>query len=168
MVYKWKDDAVGPTSKIKANDVGKILEKLDRTHGRATPEAILKEAKPKNSPIHNWFEWDNTEAARKHREWQARSLVQQITIIYKNTGKTKPQTVRAFVSIVENNHRHYVSTARVLSNIDLRNQAIDDVEDQIRYCENKLKAFNGFSRALILLKKARTQLQKSKRRRGAA
>ncbi len=168
MVYKWKEDAVGPISKIKAEDVGKILEKLEKKYGGSTPEAILKEAKPKNSPIHNWFEWDNTEAARKHREWQARSLVQQITIIYKNTGKTKPQTVRAFVSIVENNRRHYVSTARVLSNLDLRKQAIDDVEDQIYYCENKLKAFSGFSKTLVLLKKARTQLQKSKKKRRVA
>ncbi len=168
MVYEWKDDAVGPTSKIKANDVGKILEKLEKKHGGATPEDILKEAKPKKSPIHNWFEWDNTEAARKHREWQARSLVQQVVVVYEIKGKNKPRTVRAFVSIIENNHRHYASTARVLSNIDLRKQAIDDVEAQIYYCENKLKAFNGFSRTLILLKKAQIQLQKSKRKRGAA
>jgi len=40
-----------------------------------TPASVLKEAKDPNSPLHKYFEWDNTAAAEKWRLRQAFELI---------------------------------------------------------------------------------------------
>lgn len=32
-------------------------------HGQLLPEKVVEAARPNNSPLHNRFEWDDTEAA---------------------------------------------------------------------------------------------------------
>ena len=168
MVFEWKKDATGPTGKVKAKDAGNIIKGLEKKHGGATPSAIVAEARPDDSPIHPWFEWDNSKAAEKHRQDQARSMVQQIVVVYESEDDSEPIECRAFVTIREGTSRHYASTARVLGDDELRQQVVNDVLSDISHCKNKLKAFDGFSKVLVSLDKARTALQKSKAGRGVA
>lgn len=162
MVYEWKKDAAGPTGKVKAKDAGKIIKRLEKKHGGATPTAIVDEARPDDSPIHPWFEWDDSAAAEKYRQEQARSMVQQIVVVCESEGEGEPIECRAFVTVKEGNCRHYASTARVLGDDELRQQVINDVLSDISHCKSKLKAFDGFGKALVSLDKAQAAIQKSK------
>lgn len=59
------------------------LRELYDEHGTITPEMVLADAAPITSVLHNCFEWDNSEAARKYRMWQARNLITSVRIIRK-------------------------------------------------------------------------------------
>ncbi len=83
--------------------VAERLESLVRTDssGEAVLDAddVLAEAASLTSPLHSYFEWDDTEAAREYRRTQAQGLIRRvkITIIPADTSK-QPVRVRAFVS----------------------------------------------------------------------
>jgi hypothetical protein len=60
----------------KAQVYGEFLWKMREENGDVlTPHQIVDKAKPKNSPIHEYFEWDDGIASEKYRIWQARYLI---------------------------------------------------------------------------------------------
>ena len=161
MVYKWKEGAFGKTGAVKAQVAGKVLEQLERTRTGVTPKAIVSHARPVRSKIHDWFEWDDTVAAEKHRESQAQDMVQAVVVVYEDK-KDGPQECRAFVTIVEDNRRHYVSTARVLSESSLKQQAINDVLRSIDQQQARLSDYKGYEKAIATLGRARKQIKSKK------
>ena len=95
--YSWR-----PGSRVKV-DVDKALvamRAIYAQHGAITPKAVVETSKPEDSVLHDEFEWDDTEAARIHREEQARYLLRSMVVVYKRQDGTKTQPVRAFVKIV--------------------------------------------------------------------
>src|SRR5690348_15271357 len=48
-----------------------------------TPDNVINEAEKKSSPLHPFFEWDDTKAANKFRLQQARSLISDFEITVK-------------------------------------------------------------------------------------
>lgn len=89
--YKWKTASY---IKADAEEAGKMCEELSQTIG-LTPESLLEANKAEEAPLHNEFEWDDTEAAHKYRLGQARHIIQcLITIPEGAAEETAP--VRAF------------------------------------------------------------------------
>lgn len=61
----------------------RLISKFLETHfpdGFVVAESVLTLATPKNSPIHRFFTWDDTEAARKYRLIQAQKLIQCVVV----------------------------------------------------------------------------------------
>lgn len=56
------------------------LEAIWESRARLTPEDVLDVATPKGSPLHRFFEWADSEAARKYRLDQARGLIRSVKI----------------------------------------------------------------------------------------
>lgn len=126
MVYKFKD---GARSRVKAQVAGEFLEALREKHGGSlTPGVVLLAARPKRSPIHEHFEWDDTRAARAYRLAQARYLVHSIVTVYEGEGSK--WTVRAFVHI-ENGESSYTSMAEALSDVGLRQQVLGRAKKEL-------------------------------------
>ena len=74
--------------------VSKELQKIYKEHGKLTPEMVVEYAKDENSPLHEHFDWDDSEAARKWRVHQARMLVCKVNIV----SETSPdEKTRLFV-----------------------------------------------------------------------
>lgn len=67
------------------------LREIEQRTGMLTPDAVLKDAKSKESPLHQLFEWDDRKAAAKWRLEQARDLI--VTVHVKIT--TEFRTVSA-------------------------------------------------------------------------
>lgn len=82
----------------KDKSIQEILTGLAASHGGLTPELVLNEARPKESPLHKHFCWDDTEAAEKYRELQAASLIRKIKVSY-ITPENKTIVVRAFLNV---------------------------------------------------------------------
>lgn len=76
MVYKWMS---GYRSSVKAQDAGEIMDRLAR-EGNLTPQALVDEARPEDSPIHNGFEWDDAKAAEKYRRAQAVTMIRAVVV----------------------------------------------------------------------------------------
>ena len=72
-----------------------ILQKLAQEHGQLTPEIVIDYASPQNSPLHKFFQWDDSKAAELYRLEQARGLIRRIKVEYV-TEETKTVTVRAY------------------------------------------------------------------------
>lgn len=68
---------------IKTNPqiVGEYCYQLEQKKGgKLTPKELVEAARDVNSPLHNEFEWNDTKAAQKYREWQARYIISSIEV----------------------------------------------------------------------------------------
>lgn len=94
--YKWRKGmrAAG----LKAQKVGDRLEKLQQKHGNVTADLVVREARKKNSPLHNGFEWDDTEAALEYRLHQARKIINAV-VVTMETADGEGREIQAFVNV---------------------------------------------------------------------
>lgn len=90
MVYQWKGAAC---IKADAQQAGLVCEQLEQTGG-LTAKRLLDASRPQDAPLHDEFEWNDTEAAEKYREQQARHIINSLTIVVDEQLVT-----RAFVNI---------------------------------------------------------------------
>lgn len=90
MVYQWKGAAC---IKADAQQAGQVCEQLEQTGG-LTAKRLLDASRPADAPLHNEFEWNDSEAAEKYREQQARHIINSLTIVVEEQPIT-----RAFVNI---------------------------------------------------------------------
>jgi len=135
---------------VKAQVYGEFLWKIREENGDVlTPIQIVDKAKAKSSPIHEYFEWDDTIAGEKYRIFQARNLIGRIEIIVESDGEE--DQIRAFHNISvqdgEEHERGYVTLHDIQSNKDYLEivlaGALDEIKSwQKRYSQYKrLKAF---------------------------
>ena len=83
-------------------DAEKVHEEILSIGDTATPQQIVEYAKNENSELHKCFIWDDTIAAQKYRETQAREIVRSIVYIKDPVEPGKPKTtIRAIVSTNE-------------------------------------------------------------------
>jgi macrodomain Ter protein organizer (MatP/YcbG family) len=104
------------------------LEALYKAHGVLNPRTVVQWARNHaSSALHARFTWDNSIAAERYREWQARELITEVTVIYPDK-KERP----VFVSRVENRGPAggYESLVDVMSDAEKRAaylaQALDE------------------------------------------
>jgi len=86
----WK--IAGHVSDAAVKELEKIRSKTD---GKLIPEMVVEYAHNKNNPLHRYFVWDDSEAARLFRLRQASELIRVCVRIIPGT-KT---AVRAYVSL---------------------------------------------------------------------
>lgn len=79
-----------------------ILRSLaEQQGGVLTPEAVLDYARPDDSPLHTYFEWDDSVAGEKYRYRQAQGLITKVKVT-KVVAPTRSVEVRAFLPVKEN------------------------------------------------------------------
>jgi hypothetical protein len=61
--------------------IGEELETIRKLERELTAELVVSKARPKNSPLHNEFTWDDSDAAHKYRLVQARTLIRSVTVV---------------------------------------------------------------------------------------
>lgn len=88
--------------------------------GQYTPKDVVEKARSRNSPIHRYFEWDDTKAAEKWRLRQAKKLITCYVVIV-DEKPTPP-----VVSVRLNNRRVYMDTDKASENESLWEQVMRD------------------------------------------
>jgi len=145
--------------KVRAQVAGERLEKIRLTHaGRLTPEMVVKDAKPKKSPLHCAFEWDDSKAAAGYRIVQARDLIRAIIVVTDEAPDATP--VRAFVHI-EDDERHYTSVQHVMSDKQLRTQVVNRALKELTDWQKRYEELKELAVVFAAIKKV-------KRRKGKA
>lgn len=123
------------------------IRALAEKHGQITPELVLDAAKPKTSPLHAYFLWDNTAAARKYREIQAQQLIRSIKVTYEPRENVSVR-IREFVCITPDSG----DPETAASNIYIPYQAavkVDTYKDQVlAQCRRDAESFRQKYRAL--------------------
>lgn len=60
--------------------VQEVAQALYDRNGKVSPSELVEAARPKNSPAHDGFEWDNKKAGDEYRLYQARNWCRKIVI----------------------------------------------------------------------------------------
>jgi hypothetical protein len=80
--------------------VVEALEEIYERHGELRPDDVVKAAKPRNHPLHDRFEWDDSKAAENYRIEQARRLIQSVEVVFV-TPSGEETKIRAYASKYE-------------------------------------------------------------------
>lgn len=97
------------------------LRRLHSEKGGLTPTRVVAAAKRKNSPLHDYFEWDDHAASAAYREVQAAMIIRRVKIRLigdVTDSAPTPVTVRLFHS-VERGNGVYHEYAEVVADADM-------------------------------------------------
>ena len=119
-----------------------VYNEITALGDKFTPADIVEAARDKKSELHKCFTWDDTVAAQKWREQQARVLVAQL-VVRTTTTENEPVAVRVISSTSTRNE--YVPT-KVLIAVE------DDYADLLARAVRELKAFQQKYKAVAELR----------------
>lgn len=152
MVYKWKSMPM-ESPPVDPQVAGNRLERIRaKNGGRLTAKMIVEDARPRRSPLHPAFEWNDIEAAQKYREQQAREMVRSIVIVVSaETEEEAAKSIRAYVSVrPQGEHtRSYVSIGDAFSDDHLRKQVLVRALKDLREWQRRYRDIKEFERLFL-------------------
>lgn len=138
-----------PGSRFSNKDaqlIGPVLSRLSDDR-KATAEGILEEARPDDSEIHPYFEWNDAVAAEEYRKDQARHMAASIEIIL----IPLEEPTRAFPAVKLNDddpNRHYTSMSEVVLDNRLLDQCVAEARRNLMAWQKRFQQLRAFSPAL--------------------
>ena len=91
-------------------------------NGALTPEMVIQDAERPESPLHVYFEWDDTEAAHAYRNLQACQLIRKINVTIKEAER---RVVRVPVAYAEPPKQEYKRIEKIMGDDGAMNRALD-------------------------------------------
>ena len=129
------------------------LQHISKSHGgMLKAEHVVNFAKKKTTHLHAQFEWDNGEAARQYRLFQARQVIRTSVIVMRETGKK----IHAFVSLEDDRAQKgggYRPIVDVLSDQDLRDRLLRQAMVELKSLERKYKDLEELSEVFEAVRK---------------
>lgn len=127
------------------NEGLQVLRRLTRT-GDLSPEHVVEEARSGDSPLHEFFEWDDTKAAHAHRLQQARTLIRSVKI--EVTVDARVLRVPRYVhDPAREDDGGYVETLSLKSD---RTKAMEVLQQEVKRAIACLRRVEGIASALGL------------------
>jgi hypothetical protein len=115
------------------------LQRVAAEHGGELKAAdVVDAARPETSPLHDSFEWDDSEAAEQYRLWQARQLI-RVTVQMLGAGEDAVLS-RVFVSLTTDRTRAgggYRVMLDVLGDEGQRRQMLSDALEEMKRFRRK-------------------------------
>ena len=112
-----------------------LKEIAKRDGGLLRPQAVVNAARPKDSPLHSAFCWNNTEAAQKYRLLQAQQLIRSFRVTVEDNGAKYETPVFVGVSTDRTGEKcenPYRLAEDVAKSADLQAVAEADALEQLR------------------------------------
>lgn len=108
--------------------IEKELRAIHSRDGVLTCEAVLDAARPKNSPLHDYFTWEDSRAAERYRLIEAGKLIATVRIEYRQKKAAQIIYTPAFIPTGTNSEgkRQYYPVEEVTRNDFLREKALSD------------------------------------------
>lgn len=146
------------SGRISNEEIVGFLKALAESRGGAlSPEDVVRAAKPASSPIHDQFEWDDSEAARRYRLQQAGELL-RVSVEVIEAGGRDTFMVRAFTSLSTDRDKggtSYRATVSVLTDKEMRAQMLVDALAELRAFERKYATLKELASVFAAIRKAR-------------
>ena len=113
--------------------VEKELRALHTRDGVLTCEAVVREARAKNSPLHDYFTWDDSRAAERYRLIEAGRLIATVRIEYRRKKAAQVVYTPAFIPAGTNSEgkREYFPVEEVTRNEFLQQKALADARNEM-------------------------------------
>jgi hypothetical protein len=134
-MYKIRKSFSVKTSRLDPEKVGRRIEQLvSDNDGEITPHIVLADARSKRSPLHDAFDWTDSEAAEKWRIQQARELIRCVQVVFdEDENTTSPLMVN--VQSESTGDRVYKRTSDVVQCVSEYVSAIGIIERKIHELE---------------------------------
>lgn len=112
-------------SQSKREEIKARLSELESASGgRLTPDAVVKDAKSPESPLHDCFEWNVKKAAHSYWLEQARALITSVMVV----TRTEKSTVSTVFYVRDPSagpvEQGYVSVETVRSDADMAREVL--------------------------------------------
>ena len=127
--YEW----VNHRYAVDPNYVGRVIEEIEERDGFCHPGALVNEARPDKSPLHDMFEWDDHAAAEEYRKGQARRVISSLTLVGSEV-KDAPAFISVRISAEEGS---YISTEKARSNPAYMDFALMEAKRQLTYLRRR-------------------------------
>ena len=150
--YQWK---AGARIKADPETVGRLFDRLDETVG-LNAENVLDSARDENSPIHNEFEWNDTDAAEMYRLSQARHLINCLTVKIIERDDAAP--VRAYFKISDDN---YEQTKNIIKVEEKRRSLLEQALSELRTFQRKYSILKELAEVFAEIDKANRKNEES-------
>lgn len=134
-----------------------LIELARKNGGLLTAEAVVEAARPEESPLHDWFTWDDSEAARQWRLQQARQLIIRVKVEVA-TGPNETVTVRGWSSLTpdrETDGGGYRETIRVMKSTDMRAQLLINAKAEMDRFVEKYNTLGELAEVITAMRKVR-------------
>lgn len=120
------------------------LTSIRDARGALNAEIVLEEASDPRHPLHNRFDWDDTEAAH---QWRLRQASQLLRVVRFRPDPTTPRNLRAFVAVRGRNtpRADYVPTEEALSDDFTRRLVLADMEREFRTLKRRYEHMREFA-----------------------
>lgn len=118
--------------------------------GQLTPEKVVEDARHDNSPLHSFFEWDDSVAAHQHRLAQARGLIRAVVAVYRADDEV-PVKQRAFVHVAEAQAPHYQETRAALADLKTREAVLQRAWSELQQWKCRYKDLTEFARLVAVI-----------------
>jgi hypothetical protein len=136
-----------------ANTVGRHIEMLrEKFKGELTPQDILDDARHDNSPLHSFFEWDDSAAAEHYRIQQARGLIRAVVAVYAREDKPAVRT-RAYVHVPEPSAPHYREASHAMSQTKTRKMVLDRAMNELKAWRTRYRDLEEFAGLVDIIDK---------------
>jgi len=142
-VFKAKPGARFSRNKVQA--YGEEIERIKAKHGikMLKSKTIVDEARDENSPIHEYFEWDDSKASELYRRQQAVNLINRIVVVEIKDGEEKEVPFLVNVKIVDADEedRGYISFDELIEDELLYDQYLNGLIQELITLKAKIKNF---------------------------
>jgi hypothetical protein len=136
--------------KCKTVIIEESLAKIIGREGRITAADVVAEAAQTDHPLHDFFEWDDSEAARKFRLTQATAMIigtKYVCSLVEKRGKGKSQKALAEASSATQVRRWLPAFSQ--KGFRERPDVLNDQEARKSLIERKLSILQGWCRSVM-------------------
>lgn len=145
---------------IKDEKVIGELKRIEAENGILQAEKVVEAARPKKSILHNYFTWDNNEAAERWRIYQARNLIRIVVQVI--PGSDEKKTVNVFASLTSDRTEEgggYRSIVNILSDAGMKRQLLQDALEDMKRFEERYESLKELAEIFAAFKKVRDGLK---------
>ena len=131
---------------------GSRISKLSEKRGFVTPSIVLEDARKSASPLHDYFEWDDSAAAEAWRISQANYLIRSIVVTI--VDEDRPQ-IKQFFSVTPTPEmktdasKVYVTLNTVLSHEEIREEVIAYAKQELKGWSERYRQYSELESMLI-------------------
>lgn len=130
-----------------ANTIGIFLEQ-NFPKGQFTPKQVVDAARPKNSPIHKYFEWNNSRAAELYRISQARKMVTCVVAVIDSIPEAP-----FYVNVKIQKNRTYIRTDQANKIPDIWSQVLKTALEELLAWKRRYEKFKQLSPVIRAINK---------------
>ncbi len=96
--FRWRTP--GPFRSIPAHVAAAEIRRIYEAEGVVSTEALVSESVDAEAPLHRYFDWDDTEAARQWRLAQAQGLIRNLVVVYRQEDGEPAAPIRYVVKLL--------------------------------------------------------------------